>query len=469
VVKVVIERSRAWLVSGGFLLASAVPPATIFAFRSRWAEAHVGAGLALSLLSIVAACTLGIMAVRRASRRPRRERGELTVDADLIRIAGRPLLRRAQIRSAYLQPGLEHPTVRVASRYPWNTLHLLTETREDADTLLAVLGYDARSRVAAFALPSPLATSRSLLALAAVAIAIGATSAAALFAPPVAAVAALLLVGLRGRLAIVGADGLLVRWWFHNRFYRWTTVTSVTASEDGVVLTRGSSSSVRLRTRPVGVHVRDPAHVRLCNALATRAYEAHARAGADSTATVSTAALARAGSSPSEWVSRLRGLTSRRGYRVGAFTDDVLLRVVENSASAPAARAAAAVALSSAMDEATKSRLRVAAASSASRPLQLALVRIADEQDPTDCLAALSDDESAVTGRRPTVRSDASPHTNGMARRANWTCAMSLFSFFFPCEGDARPPPGSQVTLGRVNADLHSGERSAAGGSRETG
>jgi hypothetical protein len=44
---------------------------------------------------------------------------------------------------------------------------------------------------------------------------------------------------------------------------------------------------------------------------------------------------------------------------------------------------------------------------------------------------------------------------------------MSLFSFFLPREGDARPSPGSEVTLGRVNALPWVGDaRARRGGAR---
>lgn len=98
----------------------------------------------------------------------------------------------------------------------------------------------------------------------------------------------------------------------------------------------------------------------------------------------------------SAWIARLRGLRTRDDYRTAAVTDDALLAVVEDPAAPEAARAAAAVALRAAGDEANQ-RIRIAAEASASPKLRVALEAATHDDDDATALAL---DEVAPRKRR---------------------------------------------------------------------
>ena len=83
-----------------------------------------------------------------------------------------------------------------------------------------------------------------------------------------------------------------------------------------------------------------------------------------------------------EWVASLRSPERMETFRRGDLDVGQLWRVVENGDVEPAKRAAAAVALSTALDDEAKTRLRIAAKTTAEPKLRVALEAAADEDEP---------------------------------------------------------------------------------------
>jgi hypothetical protein len=82
-----------------------------------------------------------------------------------------------------------------------------------------------------------------------------------------------------------------------------------------------------------------------------------------------------------EWLELLRETTRREDYRESSVTADALWPVVEDAAIDPAERVAAAVALRPSLDAGGKSRLRIAAESTLSPRVRVALQAALDDDD----------------------------------------------------------------------------------------
>ena len=108
--------------------------------------------------------------------------------------------------------------------------------------------------------------------------------------------------------------------------------------------------------------------------------------------------MTRAGRDPATWLRELRALrTHATHYRSTAVTDDALWSVVEDPRIDPAARAGAAAALADSPDAAA--RIRVAAESTASPRLRVALARIAEAPGDEFVEGALEEVEESAARR----------------------------------------------------------------------
>jgi hypothetical protein len=110
-----------------------------------------------------------------------------------------------------------------------------------------------------------------------------------------------------------------------------------------------------------------------------------------------TTALERRGRTTSEWIERLKGIAAgaNAGHREAEIPEERLWRIVEDPGAKPGARAGAATALRSRIDERGRKRLRIAASEIASPKLRVA-VQSAATGDDAELAAALDEVESAA-------------------------------------------------------------------------
>ena len=111
--------------------------------------------------------------------------------------------------------------------------------------------------------------------------------------------------------------------------------------------------------------------------------------------------LVRGGRSLHAWVPELRALGGQTsGYRHVAVERDVLWDLVERIDSAPRLRVAAAVALSSSLDDLGRRRLRVAAEGMGAPKMRVALEAVATGSAPFEHLLADAEREERACDER---------------------------------------------------------------------
>lgn len=380
--------------------------------RQRLLFASVPAFLGLGMVALSVALGVGALAIPasplfiisfigalltyRANDDPVRSQELVVADRAGLYLDGRLVVARAAVTSAYVQPG-RPPIVRI-ERGLWPELSIEVPTLEQGRALLAALGFDASREVLKLRAASgmlDLSTSELLLkhVLPLVAsIVVIAASAATKQALGVAVGAVLATVAgaLLARRALertqveIAAEGVRLSWAGRARLLRYEDIERVNVAprESGGQLIRGVEITLVDGARvyvPCGTDDRlllDP------RALAAHLVEARA-AHAQRAVAGPVPALERRGRSPREWITELRRLGAGAGadHRTAALDPDALVRVLEDPAAPPAARAAAAVAVAPG-DPRLKERIRVAAGTTASPRLRVALEQAAgDEAD----------------------------------------------------------------------------------------
>jgi hypothetical protein len=204
---------------------------------------------------------------------------------------------------------------------------------------------------------------------------------------------------LRGR-AIVGADGLVVRWAFWSRFIPFREVAEISWSLRRVVVQRRGRRPIALRPREITTFDRDVG-------AETRALFGHLRDALGRWRALlvqpsPTHALGNArGEDPAAWLRSLDALADApERYRVAAPAVDHLPAVLENAAMAPEARVGAAVALLRRGDEASRARVRAVADGCASPGLRATLLSLEEARSDEDYLETLASlDRALLRGR----------------------------------------------------------------------
>jgi hypothetical protein len=199
---------------------------------------------------------------------------------------------------------------------------------------------------------------------------------------------------------VVGADGLVIRWLGSQRVVPFAEVVGLELRPvrflDTVMLEVKQRSG---RVDAIALHPRTAD----AEAVLLRLREAMALKRGEACAGVSVEGLARRGRALPAWIASLRaiGAGAHATHRDAAVAPESLWRVVEDAAVDGEARAAAAVALTSDLDDAGRSRLRAAARSIAAPRLRIALDAAAgaDEAALAEALAALEEDEARGTAR----------------------------------------------------------------------
>src|SRR5262249_22074426 len=187
----------------------------------------------------------------------------------------------------------------------------------------------------------------------------------------------------------VGADGLLLRWLWTRRFVDHGDIDEVAWQGDAVrgvrlVLEGGASLTI-----PITRARDDDGLLVMVDERIEEARKEHAARRYEADVSV----LHRGDREMAPWIAQLKaiGAGANADHRQAPMDRDRLFRIVEDPAKAPIERAAAAVALTSSIDERDRYRLEDAARATAAPKLRIALETAAKAEDPSEIEAALAD------------------------------------------------------------------------------
>ena len=215
---------------------------------------------------------------------------------------------------------------------------------------------------------------------------------------------------IRPRIA-VGNDGVWIHGAGRDRYLTWSEIERVVRAGDHRIdleLTSGRKESL-VTKRGRAEHKRELARDRLrCDTLFVRLDDGLTSYRAGERFQGAAVALLRRGTrTAAAWKQDL----ARRGrrendYRTESIREDELWRIVSDARAAAADRAAAAVALRPALDDAGRKRLHVIAEGTASPKLRVALAAATDEEDHAldAALDSLVTESGEARGRRGAAR-----------------------------------------------------------------
>jgi hypothetical protein len=350
---------------------------------------------------------LGLFALAYAWRRnpwPVIEAVPVRADANGV-LVGALYVPRAEIRAGFVRPSL---TPQVKLRRRWATpIELQVGSTEEARSILRVLGLDVSQTVAEFrTLSRAVAKRRYIAAIVGVLIGMyggfvsafarghGGATGAVLGLGFFVAIASMITLFVMPTKLSVGADGIVLRWFFRDRFISYGDVAHVERYEKGVGRSRHVGLSVALRSGeevliPTGHAKWGDEELSIIGERIRQAMETF-RSG---DAAADAAMLRRGARRPAEWVAALRaiGAGANADMRTAPLPRERLFRIVESPTAPAAERAAAAVALGGELDDETRGRLRVAADASASPKLRVVLTAAASGASEAELEAALSE------------------------------------------------------------------------------
>ena len=326
-------------------------------------------------------------------------------DGNGVRV-GATHVPRADIRDGFVLPG--YPP-RVTLRRRWaSPIELQVGSTEEARAILRVLGLDVTQTVATFRTLSRAVAKRRYLAIGVamfVAMYGGLVSgfAGARRSPAMGAVfglglgfmiIAMMTVMLMPTKLSVGADGIVLRWFFRDRFIGYGDVARMERYEKGFGRSRHVGLTLTLRSGeevliPTGQAKWSDERLAIIQERMRQAMEAFRTGDAAADA----ALLRRGARGASEWVAALLaiGAGANADMRTAPLPRERLFRIVESPVASIGERAAAAVALGSELDAETRGRLRVAADASASPKLRIALHAAASGASEAELEAALTE------------------------------------------------------------------------------
>ena len=308
----------------------------------------------------------------------REERVVLAADREGVSVDEKRVLARAAIATAVIERNSDGSArVILLTHAPSRNFEAVLADPERARAFLAALGLETDRSAAYFrVLRAPLATTAgkvgagivtmvaTLALLAAVAVAMQHFHSDHLLLLYLPLLMLMLLVRTRFRLmasVVVGADRVVVRVGRNARAIPYPAIRSIVRRGSSVELLLSDGDRLCFTFSPTSDPTRQPV------AMAQRIEHAMRTHAAYEAGTDCAPQLLRAGRSVSEWTRSLRALltTGEGGYRTPALEPETFWRVVEAPGADPAARAAAAVALVSVLDEEGRTRLRVAAEATA--------------------------------------------------------------------------------------------------------
>ncbi len=334
-----------------------------------------------SVVGAVAMQLLGLfLAVAFYDRRlTRRVRSRLRVTDDAITLE--PLesrrspprrIARGEIASAALRPAGRAAYVRLRAASGKEQLEVRVHDIEEGEALLAALALDSGRHAFVHHVTSPLGAALGTIRNRALAfftvLGVGIPSLYAGLSPfyAIALGALVTLLATWPAQVIIASDGVMLTWFRRRRFIAFSDVVDIqTASgRSELVLKNGE------RTPIVGdAAVEEQLH----------AAWARFREGAGDPALA--ALVERRERDVGTWVDDLRRMRAESVYRAKALDDEALLRVAEDPAIAPDARAGAVVLLRPTLDDAGRERIRVAASTTAEPRLRVALDALAEAED----------------------------------------------------------------------------------------
>jgi hypothetical protein len=349
----------------------------------------------------------GIIALLYAHQRnpmPRIEDARVRANAESLWIDGERV-PRDEIRAAVLMPG-PRPRLHIErKRKP--AVELEVESEQVGRRLLDAMGLGEAQTVASFRAGSRLMAGAWRLFALSFAGALGVLMLGGLFSMlhPMAAPAGMAIGGLALMTLMmwpatvdVGIDGVLVRWLGRERFIPHASIERATLDTQSagrskmyvVDLLLESGEEYRI---PVANTAWDFGKTSRLHQRISDARDAHRR-GVPAEAA---ALIERGRRSHIEWVQALRANEARANLRRAPLEPDKLWRIVEDVQSAPLERAAAATALSGAMNDGERRRLQRIASATAAPRLRIALDAAGsdDEQALAEALAEL--DQQATT------------------------------------------------------------------------
>ncbi len=206
---------------------------------------------------------------------------------------------------------------------------------------------------------------------------------------------------------VIGTDGLEIRRGVRRKFVPYAHIRSVDTLGRDVLLELRDGQWVTITSSSD-----DRAHR---DAVLERIRRAIENAPAVGASEVALSALDRNGSAFDVWLERLRAAAQRGGtYRNAQLSVDVIARVLSDARTAPERRIGAAVALRAIDANVAAEQIRVAAASSASEPVRVALERVLEDKLDEHCVDQAADAHAG--GSAGTVKPEASRAAVPVAR-----------------------------------------------------
>ncbi len=344
--------------------------------------------------------------------------GHLTAGDTGLRWNGKRLARPSGITAGFVVQGEgTQVRVRLVRRFRRKPLSFVVPDEATGRALLSALGLDAAQvtatlRLASLARARPWAVSANLAAVVALVIGVPVCLVWALESSAALIPAALLglfvlgwtLVSLAPARALVGVDGVLITWLWQRRFVRYEDLDEVRSflqpKGAGVALALHGGEEIHLPLTGFVTMESGREEVSLRVRRIEQALELSRRAQADRNL-----ALPVRGDGPAlRWLEALRAVGSGAAadHRRAPVEPDTLFRIAEDPGSPPERRVAAAAALSAVLDPPGRTRLRIAASTTAAPDLREAL-ELAAEEGSDEALVAALERVSAprVAPRRP--------------------------------------------------------------------
>lgn len=357
------------------------------------------------------AVLFGLMSLSYGSRSikgAKADAGTLEVSEKAITFGGSELAKREELKQAFVVPQDGASLVRLERKGRMQRpLFLRLGDQDEADAFMRAIGFDAEHSAAEMRVASSMlgwGFGKQMLAIFVPMMAfMGAIFGlvALVKSPPVFLALTLAFVAYVFSLAFapttvrVGTDGVFTRWLSRKRFIPHSEIDVVVSYDEvrgtkrqrGVRLVLKSGEKVNLPTGQRDIALTEAAQL---ERRIDEAREAYRRGAAGGTTDV----LARGDRTVADWIRHLRGVGAGAvGLRTPAIPSDVFLRVVEDSKAAPIDRASAAVAAIASGGDDVKQRVRVAAETTVSPKLRVALERIAVEEDTDEDELAQALDE----------------------------------------------------------------------------
>ncbi|MBK6514885.1 MAG: hypothetical protein IPM79_24805 [Polyangiaceae bacterium] len=370
----------------------------------------------VGLLHLTIFGTLGTSYV--LSRHPwrRLKGGRVTIADGVLSVDGARVTSRDELSQGLIVPRKDEIWVRLDRKGRQLAHHFRVQDVEEGRAMLRALGFDATQATAEVRCMSPVVTlpiwKQLLLTLAPVLATIFGTMAlgvaafgpqgAAMTLPAVGLVMAyLFLIILAPTKVRIGADGLALSWLWRRQFIRFADVTSVAPwmrtsggkTYEGIQVedTHGHKTFIAGGQHGWNEHVAKQLEERVLEA-----WEAHR--GGVTGADVS--ALDRGGRDLSSWVDHLRGLGegAKVDLRRAFVPVDHLLHVLEDTSQPALTRAGAAIAAARGAGPEARARIRVAASTTASPKLRVAIERSLDDEAETAAIAEALGEVEAEQG-----------------------------------------------------------------------